>query len=255
MTPRRINRGRGHSYELEPGRKTPGVTTLIREGVPKPQFAESAADKTARYAVDHWEELLEMAPTERLAVLKRARWEAVRAAGVRGTDIHNLAKAHLAGEEILVPEELEGHVDAYEKFLEEWRPIELAVERPVGNRTWRYMGTPDLIAQLADGQIWLLDWKTRDSGIWPEDALQLAAYRNAEFLLIDDETEVPMPKVDACGAIHLTAEEYVLRPLEAGDETFRRFLHVIAVAEFATADRWDYVGDALRPPEREAAAL
>src|SRR5262245_45509954 len=96
---RRVNRGRGHSYSLD-GDHVLGVTTAIKEGVPKPQFAESASKKTAGYAINHWDELAEMGLDERYEVLRRARWDAVREAGVRGTDVHKLAHRLAAGEEV-----------------------------------------------------------------------------------------------------------------------------------------------------------
>ena len=85
------------------------------------------------------------------------------------------------------------------------------------------MGTLDLVADLADGQRWLLDWKTTASGIWPESALQLAAYRNADFYIDDNGDEQPMPPVDQAGCVWLSADGYDLIPVDAGPDTFRSF--------------------------------
>ena len=55
----RVTRKRGHSYLLD-GEKAQGVTTVIREGVPKPKLIDWAAREAAGYAVDHWAELADL---------------------------------------------------------------------------------------------------------------------------------------------------------------------------------------------------
>ena len=244
---RRIDRGRGHYYLLD-GERADGITKVINDGVPKPNLIGWAANTTAGYAVDHWDELAELKLSERLEVLKRSRFEGLREAGVRGVDIHKLVQRHLLGEEVAEAEPLRGHMDAYERFLEQWSVEELLTEVVVGNRRFRYMGTLDLICGLSDGQRWLLDWKTGASGIWPESALQLAAYRYAEFYLDADGDEQPMPTVDASGCIWLRTDGYDLVPVEAGPDSFRTFLYAQQVAAFTQQPREAVVGEALEVP-------
>ena len=245
---RRVNRGRGHSYEID-GRKVDGVTTLIGDGIPKPALVDWAARTTAEYAVDHWEELAEESGTARLRKLERARWDQTRAAAARGTTVHEVAMRLAAGDEVAVPEAIAGHVDAYLRFVEEWAPVELLVEVPVFHRTLWYAGTLDLIARLADGNNWLVDWKTGATGIYPESALQLSAYRHAEFYLDADGTEQPLPPVDLCGCVWLRADGYDLIPVDAGDETFLTFRYAQQVARrFAREPRDRYIFDALEAP-------
>lgn len=251
---RRVNRGRGHVYFLD-GEPSVGVTTILDNGVPKPALVGWAANVTAGYVVDHWEELLELRPSERLEVLKRARWAEKDAAARRGTEVHEYALRLAAGEEVDVPEELAGHVDSYLAFAEDWLEQEIVVEAVVINRRYRYMGTLDVIAGLKDGRVWLLDWKTGGKGIYRETALQLAAYRNAEALLLEDGTERPMATVDAAGAVWLRADGYELVPLETGPEVFRTFLYAQQVAKFSQAPEEAYIGAPLRPPDRKAAAV
>ena len=177
---RRINTGKGHKYLLD-GEEADGVTTVISNGVAKPALVGWAANVTRDYAVDHWDELAHVAPSERIKQLTGARFADRDAAAGRGTQIHQLAHHLALGEEVEVPEALEGHVDAYLQFIHEWEPEELFAETVVGNRKHRYMGTLDLVCRLGDGT-WLLDFKTTRSGIYPESALQLAAYAHAEFM-------------------------------------------------------------------------
>ena len=245
---RRVNRGRGHSYFLD-GEPCDGVTWVVGNGVPKPALIDWAARTTAGYALDHWDDLAAMGSAERLRTLERARWDATREAAVRGTDVHTIAQQLAAGADVNVPEPLVGHVDSYLRFVEEWKPSEILVEAVVGNRRWRYMGTLDLVAQLADGKVWLLDWKTGGKGIFREAALQLAAYRYADFYLDPLTREHPMPTVDATGCVWLRADGYDLVPVETTDDVWRTFLYAQQVAQFTNRPSEDFIGDAVTPPK------
>lgn len=244
---RRIDRGRSHSYLLD-GEKADSVTWVISNGIAKPALIGWAANTTRDYAVDHWDELSAASPTERIKRLTGARFEELNAASGRGTDIHKLALSLAYGEEVEVPEPLEGHVDAYLRFIEEWRPEELLAETICGNRKYRYMGTFDLIAKIG-GFTWLLDFKTTKSGIYPETALQLAAYAHAEFILDGDGAESAMPEIHRAGGIWLRADGYELVPVDISEATFRTFLYAQQMAYFVTGDRGLYVGEALPAPE------
>lgn len=243
---RRINHGRGHSYELELER-VPGITTALNGGYPKPALIEWAGKATAKFTLDHWDELAELPPSERLDRMLRARFEARDTAAVRGTAVHSIAQRLAAGEELDVPEELLGHVDAYLKFVHDWKPEELYVERPVFSAQWKYAGTPDLFARLVDGRLWLLDWKTSEKGIFLDHVLQLAAARYADFLLDENDQVVPVPQVDAAGCVNLRADGYDLVPVEANAKAHRVFLYVLQVARYAESLREDWIGDALPP--------
>lgn len=243
---RRINRGRGHSYTLD-GAPVDGVTRALSEGFPKPALVDWASRVTAGYAIDNWDDLTALGVAERLRRLEKARWETTSAAAVRGTAVHDIAQRLQAGEEIEVPEPLIGHVDAYLQFVAEWQPQELLVETPIFSREFMYAGTVDLVADLADNQRWLLDWKTSKSEPYPETALQLAAYRYADFALVEGH-EVPMPRVDQCGVVWLRADGYDLFPIDAGAEAFEAFGHVQQVAQFRTLPRDQFVGMPLEPP-------
>lgn len=247
----RRNHGRGHSYILD-GEKVPGVTTLIGNGFPKSGLINWAADTVAAHAVDYWDELAELTPSERLKRLSKAHTAARDAAGVRGTRVHKLAEPLSLGEEVDVPEELAGHVEACVKFLDEWDVQPLFVERPVFSRTHRYGGSPDLVARLRDGKTWLLDWKTNAKGPYGDMAFQLAAYRFADFWLDDDGVEQPMPEIDEAGVVWLRADDYDLYPFYADRDVFRQFLYIAQVAQANDACR-DYKGDALLPPSEVAA--
>lgn len=250
---RRINHGRGHSYTLD-GQSVDGVTSLLGDGLAKPALVNWAANTTAAYAVDYWDSLGELTPSQRLEKLKKARYEDLDTASRRGTEVHTLAEALVQGVEVDVPEPLAGHVESYVSFLDAFEPRPLLVEGVIANRRWRYAGTLDLVAEL-DGEIWLLDVKTGRSGIFADTALQLALYRHAEMYLGVDSLEHPMGElgVTRAGAIHVRADGYDLVPLDTGEAVFKDACHVIWVARMTKRmDAWR--GDVLAPPVRKALA-
>jgi len=257
---RRVNRGRGHSYVDANGAKVPGVTTILSNGVPKPALVNWAANTTAAYAIDHWDELTEMSPSVRMAKLKDARYADRDAAANRGTAVHALAEKLVLGKEVDVPDELAGHVESYVKFLDDWNVQPVLTEFVVVSHKHGYAGTGDLIADLVNPDEprettrWLLDVKTSRSGVYGETALQLAGYRYADFYLDEAGNEVALPVVERTGVIHVRADGYDLVPVCAEPAQFRALLYVQQVAEFCAEAR-DLVGDALLPPRLQEASL
>jgi hypothetical protein len=259
----RRNHGRGHSYTLD-GRPAPGVTTL-GEGYPKQRPLTSWTAKCSANAVlDEWDYLATLSPSDRFEYVRTANERDRDPAARRGTEVHDLAK-RLALEpdrDIPIPDELVGHVDAYLKFAREWDVREVLVETVVAKREPRYCGTLDLIADLADGNRWLVDLKTTRSGVFPENALQLAAYRFADFYLDADGAEQPVPEVDRTGVVWLRADGYDLVPVDAGRDEFLLFQMVGRIARFADerlGERYGgyrhVIGEPLRPPDpKEVAA-
>jgi hypothetical protein len=261
-TPSLVRRkhGDGHTYKLD-GEHAPGATSVLNAGFPKPALVGWAANCARDVVLNEWEHLLELEPSKRGEYVRTARDRDRDPLARRGTELHRLWEAHARGDEVAVPDELEGHFRAYERFVDEWQPRELLLEAVVAKRRPRYCGTLDVVADLADGRRWLLDWKTTRSGVYAENALQLAAYRFADFWIDSDGVEQPMPEVDCCGVVWIRADGYDLYQLEAREREFRVFQYVLEVARFADERfaRDDYVpvvGPALAPPVpvKEAAA-
>ena len=251
---RRVERGNGHSYYLD-GERADGVTYALDQGFPKPGLLKWSAEATAKYAVDHWEELAELKTSEKLDTLFGARFKDRDEAGRAGTLVHRLALELARGAEVDVPDYIAGHVDSYLKFATDWNVVDYLVEVVVLNRRWRYMGTLDLIGEIA-GELWLIDFKTARSGVFAENGLQLAAYRNAESYLGDDGLEHDLPKVERCGVVWIRADGYDLTPVDAGPEEFRTFLYALEIARWRSKDgrSRSVVGEALEPPNRSEVA-
>jgi hypothetical protein len=154
---------------------------------------------------------------------------------VRGTEVHRHAEALSRDEDVDVPGELYGYVSACADFLDEWAVRPLLTEAVVGSRAHHYAGTLDLVAALPNGEVALFDYKTGASGIWPDTALQAAAYRYADFHLTADDREASVADlgITAAYAVHLRPDGYAVHPLDADETTFRRFLDVAAIARAA----------------------
>lgn len=271
-----VQRGNGHSYLLD-GEKVPGVTTIINNGIPKPALVGWAARTVAEYVVDRlvltddgvsaeelvtalraynetrkWPEKLgDGIPRVGLTkVLSSVQYAERDAAANRGTEVHTLAERLARGEEVDVPEPLEGHVNAYLKFLDEWRPTNALLEGVVVNRRWKYMGKFDMIADFPVLGRGLVDLKTSRSGPFAEVALQLAGYRFAESM-IDGETEIPMPQVDWCGVVWVRADGYDVYRFEADEAVHRVFLYAMQVGQWLDRDNGGSAkvkSEALNPP-------
>lgn len=272
-----INRGRGHSYELD-GTKVPGVTTIIGDGIPKPALVGWAAGSVGDFVADRlkvvdghiladdvvddlveigakrdrpiprWQDTGKLPRVKLADGFKGLPYADRDAAGNRGTEVHKLAQQLAEGEEVTPPPELLGHVDSYLKFRDDWLPANELLELVVINRSRRYMGRLDLICDLEaapDLGTCLIDVKTNRSGPFGEVALQLAAYRYAETFLDDDGAEQPMPEIDTCAALWVRADGYDLYPYDCGPDQFRAFLYAQQVAAWCSTSR-ELRGEALK---------
>lgn len=264
--PTRIQKsGSGHSYYLD-NVKIPGVTTIIGNGLPKPALLDWSAKMTAQFVVNRlrmveghinaddvvadayaWNDIRTRperhnGPLDRLAlekILKDMRYADLDAASGKGTRVHNIATAMAHGEPVEIPDELVGHVESYQRFLDEWDPTDAIVERVIINRRHRYMGRFDLSADFRRYGRGLLDIKTSRSGIFGETALQLEGYDHGETMIVgyDDADppnpiEEPLPHHDWLGAVHVRADGYDVYRFERRPDTFPIFLYCQQIAEW-----------------------
>ncbi len=224
MTLKRSNHGSGHSYRID-GVPVSGVTTILGLGLPKPALIRWAARSVAEFVADADSAALDALRAKgrdpMVAALTKVPDGVRDQAAVRGTRNHRIADQLIRGRTLIETDETEGiwgYVESCVKFLDEWRIGPVLVETSVGSRSHGYAGTFDLVADVPDGRRILFDYKTSRSGIFPDTALQLAAYRWAEFYVGTDGTEVPMAEVgiDATYAVWLRSDGYDVIPLDTG---------------------------------------
>lgn len=265
----RKDRGRNHWYvDLDAGEvRVPGVTGLTGGGLPKDALINWSADATAGYAIDNWDMLAKLPASERLSLMKKGRYASRDAAANKGSAVHTMAERLIAGGRVTIPDELDGYVQACARFLDEFDFREEHVECLVYSETHYYSGQLDIIGSVIlpdmpeydhiqrddDGRSrGLFDWKTSKSGIFGEVALQLVAYRYAEFIQTDpknSDTAADMPEVDFTAGIHIRRDGYTVVPLVTDLDVFRDFLYVKEVARIADKDHMKaLVGEPILPP-------
>jgi hypothetical protein len=142
-----------------------------------------------------------------------------------GTHVHRYAEAIAKGN---VPKaetpEAVPYLRHFDSFIYDVQPEFLGVELPVYNRTHGYAGTADMFAVI-DGKAAVVDIKTGKS-IWPEVALQLAAYARSEFC-VRGGVEEPSPVVQHGYVLHIGESGYELRRCDIGDSTFSAFVAML----------------------------
>jgi hypothetical protein len=130
-----------------------------------------------------------------------------------GSSIHLLADmvsrpSEKAVEGFQVSDEEKPYLEAWKRFtafLEAQGASIVSSEHAVWGEG--YAGTYDLILSM-DNALWMVDIKT-SKGIYPEYALQLAAYGHAAGIILPNDPKLyPMPKIDRYAVLHLRPDAY-----------------------------------------------
>ncbi len=249
MRVKMVNRGKHQSFVDEDNGNARIISvTRIAAALPKDALINWAGTATAEYAVDNWDTLSKMAVGARLAKLSKGRYESRDLAANRGNEVHKRGERLLAGETVTVPPEIEGYVQSYARFMEEFDVHPVHVERAVYSQAHGYAGRLDLEVDLIlpdtancediprDDQGFsrvLIDAKTSKSGIFGETALQLTGYRHADTMILPDGSHVARETVDATFGLHIRADGYELIRVASGPDEFRAFLYLKQVAHLA----------------------
>lgn len=226
----RQRRGRVYVWPPEPGPdgeyelEVPSVTAIVGGGIPKRFLMYWAAKKVAEWAYDHRDAWRDLPKDAAVDLLKRAHSRYTGKRADVGTAVHAAAEAHASGKpEPELSEEEHGYFEGALRFFKDHDPEILEVESTVYSRNHGYAGTPDLFLRL-QGKVLVADWKT-GKDIYPETALQLAAYAHGDFIGRDDGTEDPVPPAELGLGIRLTSDgDYQAYPLLVTDEVLDMFL-------------------------------
>lgn len=193
------------------------------------------------------------------------------AAADRGTRVHgasedlvlkhtaaDAARWYVKGEPMPEwPADIAGPMDAFVQFLDDYRPHYLATEATVYHRAQAYAGTADAFLEVKVGGAWLplcVDYKSGNS-IWPEVAVQCAAYARGEFLGgPDGVTEYPVPSVQGTAVLHLRKTGYTFRRLRYDEQVFRTFLYAREIFRWAIDISKTALGEKLTPDLEDALA-
>lgn len=155
------------------------------------------------------------------------------------------------------PTDIAGPMDAFVQFLDDYRPRYLATEATVYHRAQAYAGTADAFLEVKVNGAWLrlcVDYKSGNR-IYPEVAIQCAAYARGEFLGgPDGMTEYPVPEVDGTAVLHLRPKGYTFRRLRYDEPVFRSFLYAREIFRWAIDISKTALGDKLQPDLEDALA-
>jgi hypothetical protein len=237
-------RGPRHYFDTDaPEVRYPGVTTIIGME-PKPFLPRWAAGMTAELAVDFHDVLARLVVRDRKGAIQwltgaSDRYKTER--GDIGTDAHIIFENMIRGEDVgHVHPDMVPYRDHFQQFLDAVNPELVHAEDIAWSDTHKYAGSFDAILRVwvtkdakgntvmtpdrtGDPMDVIVDWKTSKSA-YASVALQLSAYSKADIMANAEGDKQPFPKVDTGAVLHITADSWVFKPVEIGDEVFSHFL-------------------------------
>lgn len=226
-----MDRG-GRSYIWEPtGENFPSVTTILN-AMAKPALVGWGIKMVATGALERFDEWVAIRTAQgdesAIRYLKSLPYERRDRAADAGSAVHGAIEAAAKGlTPPRWPTSLDGFRKQYERFLAAHRPRWITSEATVFSRSAGYAGTLDAIAEVGDRRL-LIDAKTGER-IYDEAALQLAAYRYADWIDLGDGAESPIPDVDGCAILHLRPQSFQLVEVTADREQWEIFRHLIPI--------------------------
>lgn len=208
------------------GQETFWSVTTVLGALSKPAIPAWAARTVAEYVADNYAllgQILEDDPKAAIDLMKGSPWRARDTAATLGTTVHEAVENYVMGQQHLPDTVTDRHILQLEAFLEAFKPQIIEAECTVFNRTYNYAGTLDLLLELND-ETWIIDVKT-GKGVYPEYAMQVAGYANAEFIGRSDGVESRLPTITRAGILHLRPMSYKLIPCELSERVFKSFLY------------------------------
>ena len=251
-----ISRGQGAArgrwyVDQATGDKLPSVTSITGQ-LPKPQIAYWRGKTVAQAAVDDFGQLADFITKGKadaaVDYLKRAPDRSSGKAAELGSIIHDLVDRHNKGEDLAhVHPEHRPFLDRYEDYIREFRPGVIESEVTVWSDTYQFAGTLDQISMFDDDAV-LIDVKTGASGVWPDTALQLAAYARADCVINAQGERRPMPQIDGAAVLWLRPDKFELVPVRAlDDDVFEVFLALQKVSSWSHEVSKTVLGPPLQP--------
>jgi hypothetical protein len=215
------------------------VTNVLNTSVHKHALIPWAVKLTVEWILDHRMEVARRAITDRAGLTKQIKQIHIDArdqASDLGTLIHKAAEKRLLRAPFAVERDVAPYLVQLEKFLDFWgvdvdKHVE-AAEITCFHRRLGYAGTADLMVWLPTGknralELWLIDFKTSATrsakSVYPENTQQLAALRYCETVLLPDDTELPMPKIQRTGVLNLRAKSHALVEMPADRDAHKAF--------------------------------
>ncbi|NUL13253.1 hypothetical protein [Streptomyces lunaelactis] len=222
------------------------VTNVLGTSVNKAALMPWAVKVTVEWILDNRMEVARRAITGRTELtkqIKKIHRDARDNAADLGDRIHKAAEQRVLGSPIANDPEVAPYLAQFDRWVASWGVSfgtdVYATEITVMHRRLGYAGTADLMIWLPTGpggrrELWLIDYKTSATrpakSVYPENTQQLAALRYAETVLLPDDTDAPMPKIQRAGVLNLRAKSHALVEMPAGRDAHRAFRGALANA-------------------------
>jgi hypothetical protein len=223
------------------GRSYVSVTTII-DRLPKVKLQEWKDRRLIEDYRSQEETLREMKPSEVLSYLRKNDWSS---SAETGSTVHRYLESLAKGWELPPPDndELRGFYEQCHRFIDEYRPEFIESEFTVYSDEWGYAGTGDEIIEIR-GERFICDTKT-GKRIYPEVALQMSAYRNADFIGRADGRNDPIPDCSRKNGLvlHIRPDRYELRSVRIGTPVHQTFLSLLDVYAWVQEDSGYVIGD------------
>jgi hypothetical protein len=237
-----VKRG-GSRFYVHPDKPlvtVPGVTSVIGM-LPKPFLQYWSAKMAAELAVDSIDMLADMVNRDRDGAVDYIKGAANRYTKTRstiGSAAHDMFERMMRGEHIgRVHPDMESYRRGFAEFLAAVNPELIRAEDVAWSDAHDYAGsfdailrvwlmpdnTPDPTRKRGEPVDLMVDWKT-SKDTYPEVALQLAAYANADRIISADGTSEPMVDVNGAAVLHITPEGWAFKPVVITAEVFSYFL-------------------------------
>lgn len=246
--PRKINTrhmaGSRWYVDEETGDQVPGVTSIIGMKA-KPFLQNWAAKMAAELAVDSAPMLVQMAQQDRAGAIDYVKGAAKRYTAKRadvGSRAHDAAERLIRGLPVDVDADIQPYVDNFNQFLDVTQPELISAEYVAWSTVHSYAGSYDAILRMrlndqgfpdpaGDPAVCMVDYKTGKS-VYPDVAMQLAAYAHAAEIISPEGESHPMPEFDGGLVLHFTDTQWSLQPVDIGERVFDAFLALRKVFEF-----------------------
>lgn len=215
----------GRTYEWD-GESYYSVTTILNV-LNKPALPNWAAKSVAEFVTKNYPVVSNLIGNgqnaEAIDLMKGAPWRQRDKAANLGTMVHQVIDSLSHGTPLFVEDDVVPYLASFNDWLDHFKPEILVSEGTIFNRQYDYAGTLDIIARI-DGLNWLIDIKS-GKGVYPEHALQIAAYAQGEFIGHKDGQEEPLPIIDKGAVLHLQKDGYHFIPVNIGKEVYDSFLY------------------------------
>jgi len=207
-------------YNFRTQERAPSITSILKV-INKEQVNSWAVGMAASHANENWDEMADWHPSRRKEAMVSAHEEYTAERARIGTLVHETCEAIIKGIPVEVPKEAASYVGQFGKFVMEKRPRFTHSEVTVWSRTWGYAGTADIIMEM-DGETVLADIKTGRSA-HPENGLQLAALKYADFIIDPACEEHDIPQIRRLAVLHLRPRGWKLIPIRQERDCMKAF--------------------------------